>query len=137
MYAILSGILKSLFFKIMYYHSTKEIWDKLQRIYEGDDKVKSDILQTRRIQMESLNMNEEEDIAKFFLGVDEVVNTIKGLGKNIEESTIVQKVLRSILLRFNPKVSTIEEMKDIEILKMDELHGILTTYEMKISVGSL
>jgi len=35
-------------------------------------------------------------------------------------------------LSFNPKVSTIEEMKDIENLKMDKLHGILTAYEMKI-----
>jgi hypothetical protein len=32
--------------------------------------------------------------------------------------------------RFDPKISAIEEMKDLDILTMDELHGILTTYEM-------
>lgn len=39
--------------------------------------------------------------------------------------------MRSLPLRFNPKVSTIEELKDIQNLKMDELHGIITTYEMR------
>jgi hypothetical protein len=43
----------------------------------------------------------------------------------------VQKVLRSLPLIFAAKVSTIEEMKDPEKLTMDELHGILTAYEMR------
>ncbi len=33
---------------------------------------------------------------------------------------------------FNPKVSAIEEMKDLDSITMDELHGILTTCEMRI-----
>jgi hypothetical protein len=31
-----------------------------------------------------------------------------------------------------PKFLTIEEMKDLDKLTMDELHGILTAYEMRI-----
>jgi hypothetical protein len=45
--------------------------------------------------------------------------------------TIVQKVLRTLPSRFDPKISAIEEMKDLDSLTMDELHGILTTYEMR------
>ena len=60
-----------------------------------------------------------------------MVNSLKGLGENIEESTIVQKVLRSLPDRFDSKVSAIEEMKDLDTLKMDELHGILIAYEMR------
>jgi hypothetical protein len=44
---------------------------------------------------------------------------------------IVQTVLRSLLIIFDVKVSTINEIKDIDKLTMDELHGILTTYEMR------
>jgi hypothetical protein len=44
---------------------------------------------------------------------------------------IVQKVLRSLPLIFDAKVSSIEEMKDLDSLTMDELHGILMTYEMR------
>ena len=41
-------------------------------------------------------------------------------------------MLRSLPLIFKAKVSTIEEMKDLKDMKMDELHGILTVYEMRI-----
>jgi hypothetical protein len=39
-------------------------------------------------------MNEEESIAAYFLLVDEVVNTIIGLGEEVKETIIVKKVLR-------------------------------------------
>ena len=41
-------------------------------------------------------------------------------------------MLRSLRLRFDPNVSSIEEIKDLETLTMDELHGILNAYEMRI-----
>jgi uncharacterized lipoprotein YehR (DUF1307 family) len=82
----------------------KEIWDKLQNIYEGDDKVKKAKLQTHRRQFESLKMKDEENVASYLLHVDEIVNTIRGLGETVEESMIVQKVLRSLPLIFDAKV---------------------------------
>ena len=63
--------------------------------------------------------------------MDGIFNTIRGLGEKVEELIIVQKVLRSLPLIFNLKVSTIEEMKDLDRLTMDELHGILIGYEMR------
>jgi hypothetical protein len=44
---------------------------------------------------------------------------------------IVQKVLRSVPMRFDPKISALEEREYISTLSMEKLHGILTTYEMK------
>ena len=38
-------------------------------------------------------MKEEENIAAYFLQVDEIVNIIKGLGEKVEEPVIVQKIL--------------------------------------------
>ena len=40
MSAILGGITKSYFVKVRHCTSTKDIWDKLNNIYEGDVKVK-------------------------------------------------------------------------------------------------
>ena len=40
MNAILSGLIDSVFVKVMHCESAKEIWDKLKNIYEGDEKVK-------------------------------------------------------------------------------------------------
>jgi hypothetical protein len=60
------------------------------------------------------------------------VNAIIGLREQINESVIVQKVLKSLPMRFNPKISTLEERLDLNSITMEELHGIFTTYEMRI-----
>jgi hypothetical protein len=76
-------------------------------------------------------MKEDENISTYFLQVDETINAIIGLGEEIQESVIVQKVLRSIPMRFDPKISTLEEREDLNSISMDKLHGIFTTYEMR------
>ena len=81
-------------------------------------------------------MNENEDIATYFLRVDEVVNSIRGLGEELDESLVVQKVLISLLLKYDAKVSSIEETRDLTKMTMDELHGILMAYEMRTSTES-
>jgi hypothetical protein len=75
-------------------------------------------------------MKEDENIAAYFLRVDETVNAIIGLGEEIEEFVIVQKILISLPMRFNPKISTLEEILDLNSISMDELHGIFIAYEM-------
>ena len=46
-------------------------------------------------------MKEDENIASYFLRVDETMNAIIGLGEEIEEFLIVQKVLRSLPIIFD------------------------------------
>jgi hypothetical protein len=60
------------------------------------------------------------------------VNTIRGLGEKIENLVIVQNIPRSLPMRFDPKISALEETQDLATLSMDELHGILTTCEMRM-----
>jgi hypothetical protein len=109
----------------------KEIRDKLQNFYEGNAKVKVAKIQSYRGQFEQLKMKEDEDIAAYFLRVDETVNAIKGMGEEVENIMIVQKILRYLLMRFDPKISTLEEREYLGMLSMDELHGIFTTYKMR------
>jgi hypothetical protein len=53
------------------------------------------------------------------------------LGEEIKEFVIVQNVLRSLPMRFDPKISALEERAYLNSISMDELHGIFTAYEMK------
>ena len=53
-------------------------------------------------------MMEEEIIATYFQRINEVVNTIKGIGEDIEEKLIVQNLIRTLPIRFDPKVCAIE-----------------------------
>jgi hypothetical protein len=77
-------------------------------------------------------MKEDEIVGKYFLRVEELVNAMKGLGEKIEEASLVQKFFRSLPDRFNPKVSTIEELNDLKVLSIDQLLGTLIAYEMRI-----
>ena len=67
MNGILSGLVESVFVKVMHCESAKEIWDKLKNIYEGDEKVKGAKLQIDRGQFEHLKMKEEESISSYLL----------------------------------------------------------------------
>eukprot|EP00253_Pinus_taeda_P032684 PITA_32684 len=131
MKSITNGITDSEFTKIMHCTSAKEMLEKLVSLYDGDSKVKKAKIQTHRRPFEILRMGDEEDIAAYLLQVAEVVNSLKGLDEKVEESTIVEKVLRSLPNRFDSKISAIEEAKDLDTLKMDELHGILSAHEMR------
>jgi hypothetical protein len=115
----------------MHCNSTKEIWDKLQNVYEVDAKVKEEKLQTYRGQFEQLNMKEDENSVAYFFRVDETMNAIRGLGEEVDESIIVQKVLRSLQMIFDHNISTLEEITYMDSISMDELHGIFIAYEMR------
>ena len=56
---------------------------------------------------------------------------IKGLGGKLKEKEVVSKVLRTLPMRYDPKVSTLDERDDLRKVTIDELHGILTAYEMR------
>jgi hypothetical protein len=51
-HSILNGLIDLVYVKVMHCNSTKEIWEKLQNVYEGDAKVKEAKLQTYRGQFE-------------------------------------------------------------------------------------
>ena len=110
----------------------KEVWDKLQTTYEGDGKFKEAKLQMYKGQFEQLRMNEDEDITTYILRFDQIVNTIRGLGKEVDEAIFVQKVLRTLPKRFIPNISTLEEIIDLKSMTVDQLHGTLEAYEMRI-----
>jgi hypothetical protein len=55
-----------MYVKVMHCDTAKDLWDKLQNIYEGDTKVKGGKLQTDRGKFEQLKMKENEDIATYF-----------------------------------------------------------------------
>ena len=49
-----------------------------------------------------------------------------------KEREVVEKVLRTLPMKYDSKVSTLEERNDIKLMIVDELHGIFTAYEMRI-----
>ena len=44
---------------------------------------------------------------------------------------MVKKVLRTMPMKYDSKVSTLEERDDLDALTVDELHENFTTYKMR------
>ena len=84
MNAILSGLIEAEFVKVMHLESMKQMWDKLVSSYEGNEKVKDAKLQPYRLKFEQVKMNEDKNVSKYFLRVEETMNDMKGLGENID-----------------------------------------------------
>ena len=60
------------------------------------------------------------------------MNTIRVLGEEVEEAIVVRKILRTLPKRFNPKISFLEERTYLKSMIVDQLHGTLMAYEMRI-----
>ena len=88
MNTILIGLAEAEFVKVMHLESAKEMWDKLVRSYEINEKVKDAKLQTYRLKFEHLKMNEDEIVSKYFLRIEETMNSMKGLGEKIYEASL-------------------------------------------------
>jgi len=59
-------------------------------------------------------------------------NSMVSLGKQMSDVKLIRKILRSLPERFRIKVTTIEESKDLEEMKIEELVGSLQTYEYSL-----
>ena len=77
-------------------------------------------------------MSEDQSFDSFYSKLNEVVIGKFNLGKKMEDSKVVQKILLLLPESFRAKVTTIEERKDLDEIKVQELIGSLQTYELSL-----
>ncbi|XP_074289477.1 uncharacterized protein LOC141614630 [Silene latifolia] len=61
-----------------------------------------------------------------------IVNDLKSLGRNLESEDMVRKILRSLTETWQPKVTAIEEAKNLSTLTLNELMGSLMAHELTL-----
>ena len=81
---------------------------------------------------EELRMSEDESFDSFYSKLNEVVTSKSNLGEKIEDSKVVRKILRSLSESFRATVTAIEESKDLDNIKVQELIGSLQMYELSL-----
>ena len=68
----------------------------------------------------------------FYSELSDIINSLFNLGEPILDPKVVRKTLKSLRERFKLKVTTIEDSKDINSMRVDELVGSIQTYEMSL-----
>jgi hypothetical protein len=81
---------------------------------------------------EVIKMLEEETFGEFYSKMSYLRKSMVSLGKPILDVKLIHKILRSLPKRFRIKVTTIEESKDLEEMKIEEFVGSLQTYELSL-----
>ncbi|GAV90790.1 UBN2 domain-containing protein [Cephalotus follicularis] len=128
-----SAVAESIFPRIMASTTAKEAWDTLQDEFQGSDRVRAIRLLNFRRDYENLKMKDNETVKDYVLRIMKLVNQMRIYGEKISDQKLMEKVLISLPDRFDPKVSTIEESKDLSTVTLNELIGSLQIHESWLS----
>jgi len=126
---MLSHLQDDCLFLILKRKTAKVAWDSLVKTYKGVERVQKVRLQVLRRQFELLQMEDSESVSDYFSRTLALVNQMKTNGETIRDQQIVEKVLRSLTLKFEYIVTAIEESKDFSAMTVDELMASLQVHE--------
>ena len=78
-------------------------------------------------------MADHETIDQMFGRFQTITNSLRSLGKVYENKDHVRKILRSLSKKWRPKVTAIQETKDLNTLSLEELLGSLKVHELELN----
>ena len=129
---IFCGVFIEEFHKISLVMTAKESWTILETTYKGTKKVKDTKLQMLTTRFEEVKMSDDESFDSFYGRLNETVIAKLNLREKTKDAKVVRKILRSLPKSFRAKVTAIEESKDLDEIKIQELIGSLQTYELRL-----
>ena len=113
----------------MHLETAKEAWDKLKEDFQGSERNKQMQIFNLRREFESLKMKESETIKDFFDKLIKVVNQIRLLGEELNDKRVVEKVLVSLPEKFELKISSLEDSRNLSQITLSELINALQATE--------
>lgn len=77
-------------------------------------------------------MEPNETVAQFVNKLTVLTNQMKSCGKAVTNSMRVEKVITGLTSKFDNLVVAIEQSKDLDTLKLEQLRGSLEAHELKL-----
>ena len=100
--------------------------------HEGTNAIKVSELLILTSRFEIIKMEDHENFREFDAKLMDIANSSFNLGETILNSKVVRKIFRSLHKILRAKATAIEESKDVDSLKINELVGSLQTFEMTL-----
>ncbi|GKE89863.1 hypothetical protein Tco_1567338, partial [Tanacetum coccineum] len=109
--------------------TAQNIWDSLITTHQGNKQVKDNKIDLFVQKYEEFTITDDETIDCAFSRFNTIITSLKALDESFSSRNHVRKFLRALPSKWRPKVTTIEESKDLSKLSVDELVGNLKVYE--------
>ncbi|GJY14463.1 zf-CCHC domain-containing protein [Tanacetum coccineum] len=110
--------------------TAQNIWDSLITTHQGNKQVKDNKIDLFVQKYEEFSITDDETIDCAFSRFNTIITSLKALDESFSSRNHVRKFLRALPSKWRPKVTAIEESKDLSKLSLDELIGNLKVYEV-------
>src|SRR4030067_1028231 len=118
------------FVKICNKSTAKTIFESLCSSYERNQQVREAKGNILVQQYELFRMSDDETIDTMFSRFQTLVSGLQVLKKSYTTADHVKKILRSLPAKWRPKVTTIEEARDLNALSLENLISSLKYHEL-------
>nr|GEZ48396.1 zf-CCHC domain-containing protein/UBN2 domain-containing protein [Tanacetum cinerariifolium] len=122
--------------RIFICNTAKEIWKTLLITHQGNSQVKDNKIDLFVQQYEKFVISKDESIDSAFARFNTIITSLKSLDEGYSSKNYVRKFFRALHPKWQAKVTSIEESKDLTSLSLDELIGNLKVHEMIIKKDS-
>ncbi|XP_031253028.1 uncharacterized protein LOC116110949 [Pistacia vera] len=119
------------FTRIMAYETPKKAWDKLREEYMGSTTTRNMQVLNLKREFEMQRMHESEKVKDYVDKLMSVVNKIRLMGVELTDRRVVEKVLVSLSERFESKISSLEDSRDMTQITLTELVHALQAQEQR------
>ncbi|GKC89315.1 zinc finger, CCHC-type containing protein [Tanacetum coccineum] len=114
--------------------TARELWESLKKRHVGEERVQQARLQSLMIGFNTLQMKDDDTVDAFTAKLNGYATKAKELGKTLDESLLVRKLLDSTPDRFIQIVASIEQTSDLDEITLDEITGKLKAFEEMIKL---
>ena len=113
--------------------TAKAMFTSLCSLYEGNKKVREAKATMLVHQYELFRMKEDENIETMYSRFQTLVSGLQILKKSYVTTDHVNKIMRSLPTKWRPKVTAIEEAKDLNTLSVEDLISSLKCHEIGLN----
>ncbi|KAK9071726.1 hypothetical protein SSX86_008155 [Deinandra increscens subsp. villosa] len=115
------------------YKTAHGLWNALSEMYEGSSEVKENKKDVLKQRYENFTYKTGESMTNQYLRFVSLLDEFQKVEVKTEQADANRKFLRSLPPAWTVYTVSIRECKDLKKLKLSELHGVLSAYEMELN----
>ncbi|GJW73093.1 hypothetical protein Tco_0132463 [Tanacetum coccineum] len=122
--------------RIFMCRTAKDVWNSLRITHQGNKQVKDNKIDLFVQKYEEFTISDDETFDCAFARFNIIITSLKAFDESFSSRNHVRKLFRALPTKWRPKVTGIEESKDLSTLPLDELIGNLKVYEVVLQKDS-